>query len=77
VNSPGVTLIDLLCTKNGLVLGELFDVLERAEDDVCHLLGVRDAYRVGCALDLHNLASPDALGHEAVGRHGDVQHVSQ
>ena len=34
----------------------LLDVLERAEDDVVHLLGVRDGEPVGGALDLHNLA---------------------
>ena len=50
----------------------LLDVLECAEDDVCHLLGVGDADRVGGALDLHDLASLSALGHEAVRRHGDV-----
>ncbi len=55
VNSPGATLINL-CTKNRLVLVELLDVLDRAEDDVGHLVGVRDAEPVGGTLDLHNLA---------------------
>ena len=47
MNSPCTTLIDL-CTKekSGLALVALLDVLERAEDDICHLLGVRDAHRV-------------------------------
>jgi len=58
--------------KSGLALVTLLDVCERAEDDVCHLLGVRGTHRVGGALDLHYLAGPGALGHEAVGRHGDV-----
>jgi hypothetical protein len=55
VNSPGATLIDL-CTKNRLGLVELLDVLDRAENDVGHLVGVRDGEPVGGALDLHDLA---------------------
>jgi hypothetical protein len=55
VNSLCATLIDL-CTKNRLELVELLDVLDRAEDDVVHLVGVRDGEPVGGALDLHNLA---------------------
>ena len=58
--------------KNGSVLGDLLDGLERAEDEVGHFLGVRDANRVGCALDLHDLASLGALGHETVDCCGDV-----
>src|SRR5215212_11622875 len=58
--------------KSGLALVALLDVRERAEDDVCHLLGVRDTHRVGGALDLHNLAGLSALSHEAVERRGDV-----
>ena len=55
VNSPCATLIDV-CMKNRAVLVELLDVLERAEDDLGHLVGVRDGEPVGGALDLHNLA---------------------
>jgi hypothetical protein len=42
VNSPGATLIDL-CTKNRLGLVELLDVLDRAENDVGHLVGCETA----------------------------------
>ncbi len=55
MNSPCATLIDL-CTKNRLELVELLDVLDRAEDDVVHLVGARDGEPVGGALDPHNLA---------------------
>jgi hypothetical protein len=50
------TLINLLCTKNRLGLVELLEVLDRAEDDLGHLVGVRDGEPVGGTLDLHNLA---------------------
>jgi hypothetical protein len=42
--------------KNRLGLVELLDVLDRAEDNVGHLVVVRDGEPVGGALDLHNLA---------------------
>jgi hypothetical protein len=45
-----------LCMKNRLGLVELLDVLDRAEDNVGHLVVVRDGEPVGGALDLHNLA---------------------
>src|ERR671912_605564 len=71
VNSPCATAIHVYA-KNESVLEDLLDLLERTEDDVCNLLGVGDANRVGCALDLHDFASPGPLGHEAVERYGDV-----
>src|SRR3712207_1470778 len=48
------------------LVARLLDVLDRAEDEVGHLLGVRDAHRVGGALDLYDLAGSGTLGHEAV-----------
>ena len=55
MNSPCATLIDL-CTKYRLGLVKLLDVLDRADDDLGHLVGVRDGEPVGGTLDLHNLA---------------------
>jgi hypothetical protein len=52
--------------KSSLALVALLDGLDRTEDDVCHLLGVRDTHRVGGTLDLHNLAGLGTLSHEAV-----------
>ena len=65
VNSPCATAIHVYA-KNESVLEDLLHLLERTEDHVAHLLGVRGTNRVGATLDLHNLASLGPLSHEAV-----------